>query len=606
MDFLNIQSLLSSAYFAIPDYQRDYEWGNTEVQTLADDVFEVMQDPSIKQHFLGAIVTVPFEEEYATCSSINFKKYGIDTIKHVVDGQQRLTTFTLFLQALADTLSEEDDDEIKAIRDDILYDIKSTLRGSNHEPGSLKKAPKLILNGNTGACYNTDVMCVRNDECNRGFRGAKRMLSAFRLLKQCIIENKIQYLTQRSRGGACEYYECLTSVLRTKMKFVEISCTDSADAFQVFDSLNGKGLDLTATDRVKNIFMSWCKGQGDAVQKWSALTAATGEEYFSNFLVALFFCSNQSPKRISKNKLPDKFKATYLSSAKKDFNCFFKSILEDAKLYGTIRKASTRNPEIDGLLSDFNTLKFEQPFTLIFAVAKRFESYDFKSKWFVAFIKELLSLNIRMQICEKSMNKMDRVFADILKTIAPDGVVPDIVTTELEKRKLNITPDIEFKTSFAQYCPADSKTQTYYLRKLEYYLCQQVKDKKDRKLLELSKDGLSVEHIIPQTLTLPDIKSWYENIGIPEDILENFQDSVIQNIGNLALLYTDDNSSASNSSYKDKIKVYKSGKKNQDKGTPEHTFMLIKLLMEEYPNRFTHKEVEQRAKKLAEYALKIW
>ena len=74
----------------------------------------------------------------------------------------------------------------------------------------------------------------------------------------------------------------------------------------------------------------------------------------------------------------------------------------------------------------------------------------------------------------------------------------------------------------------------------------------------------------------------------------------------MALLFGDDNSSAGNDNYDSKKKVYENGKKGQDQGTPVETFELIKELLTDYRDKFTHIEIESRAKKFADYAVQIW
>lgn len=105
---------------------------------------------------------------------------------------------------------------------------------------------------------------------------------------------------------------------------------------------------------------------------------------------------------------------------------------------------------------------------------------------------------------------------------------------------------------------------------------------------------------------MDDLTEWYGKSSIPDEIEADFKDSVVERIGNKALLYGDDNSSASNNDYVSKINVYKNGKRGQSQGTPVGTFCLINELLTKYPNKFNHDEVNDRAKFLASYAVEIW
>ena len=79
----------------IPVYQRNYDWTETNVRRLLDDIKTVVQDH--KSHFIGAIVYMESQN-----SDLGMPEYLI------IDGQQRLTTITLLLQALKDLCGKDD------------------------------------------------------------------------------------------------------------------------------------------------------------------------------------------------------------------------------------------------------------------------------------------------------------------------------------------------------------------------------------------------------------------------------------------------------------------------------------------------------------------
>ena len=77
----------SKVIFEIPKYQREYTWGSREWETLFDDLTE-----NDDGYFLGSIICIN-----SATDTINAPKF------EVVDGQQRLTTLSLFLAALYNT-----------------------------------------------------------------------------------------------------------------------------------------------------------------------------------------------------------------------------------------------------------------------------------------------------------------------------------------------------------------------------------------------------------------------------------------------------------------------------------------------------------------------
>lgn len=74
--------------FEIPVFQRNYEWGKEQCEQLFNDLINVAK--SKMDHFIGAVVYVT-----ETGSKMSH-------IYRIIDGQQRLTSLTLLLKALAD------------------------------------------------------------------------------------------------------------------------------------------------------------------------------------------------------------------------------------------------------------------------------------------------------------------------------------------------------------------------------------------------------------------------------------------------------------------------------------------------------------------------
>ena len=81
--------LKTSPQFVVPIYQRTYSWGKRECQQLRDDIMRTGCDDEASAHFVGSIVYV--EKGLYSVSS--------QSPLLVIDGQQRLTTVTLLIEA---------------------------------------------------------------------------------------------------------------------------------------------------------------------------------------------------------------------------------------------------------------------------------------------------------------------------------------------------------------------------------------------------------------------------------------------------------------------------------------------------------------------------
>ena len=596
MDFLKIGKIFAQDYYAVPDYQRDYEWTNAQISTLIDDVFDIIKNGGKENHFFGAIVTIPFESNDGINMSIDIKEYGIDesSVKHIVDGQQRLTTFSVFIAALHDMILDDENTSLVFKKNYAEKQLEGIVLGNNYSSNSVP-APRLILNGNTGRCFNNGILKNSDVPYNKVFKGAKRLLNAYKIFVNEIGSKKTQYINDGLIKDSETFYSKVIEAITNRIVFVEIECDASADAFQVFDSLNGKGLDLTAADRIKNIFMSWSPS-GKGIQKWDSFVNDVGEEYLASFFIAKFFYIEE--KRIPKNKLPDTFKK-FRADALNDFDYFYnESLKKEGDIYGKLRSANTSNKKVNAILKDFQSLKMDQVYVLLFAVVNRYGEMILDTDDYVNFASRLQCLMVRMQVCEKSTNRIDTLFANCINSMKPNGSALSLIIKKIDDEIKASVDDQQFKESFARFSPNDSKVGEFYLRHIENY---KRKENKNRNSVDI---GLTVEHIIPQNLN--DLSVWYGALTVPEEIKSDFKDSVVENIGNKALLYEDDNSAAGNRDYNYKLGKYKDGKNQQTQGTPYNTFYLIKEVVDEYPDRFNHDEVFERAKKLADIAVKIW
>lgn len=110
------QVLTNRRCFSIPDYQRDFARSRSNVLKMCSDILEVAfpqgNSGCSNEHFIGTLVTVPFDSSCGTSTAIKVegdKLGGIEfsKVRHVVDGQQRLTTLCLFVHELLSMIKQD-------------------------------------------------------------------------------------------------------------------------------------------------------------------------------------------------------------------------------------------------------------------------------------------------------------------------------------------------------------------------------------------------------------------------------------------------------------------------------------------------------------------
>src|SRR4051812_49698832 len=95
----SLDSLFKEKLFRIPDYQRGYAWQPAQFKDFWEDLVNLSEG---RTHYTGVLMLKQIpkvhksDNEYWLVEDHSYKLY------HIVDGQQRLTTFVIFLQAFVE------------------------------------------------------------------------------------------------------------------------------------------------------------------------------------------------------------------------------------------------------------------------------------------------------------------------------------------------------------------------------------------------------------------------------------------------------------------------------------------------------------------------
>lgn len=241
---LTIQMLFQQNFFSVPVYQRNYSWQKNEVLDFWRDLKD-LADERRDNHFFGQIVT-----------------FNHDDIQDLIDGQQRITTSTIFLAVIRDIAQKMLKDEVDRLtqdsRDklrDIIRDINQRLiRGEKGEQETLKlqvssESDRSLQNYFYKRTHTQDMGYLDISQKTEPMKNMDLAYSEFqgRLLNELSQKNKL-----------VERINLLDLILRTfieKFYIVMISAPTQRDAFIIFETLNSRGSDLKPSDIIKNHIM---------------------------------------------------------------------------------------------------------------------------------------------------------------------------------------------------------------------------------------------------------------------------------------------------------------------------------------------------------------
>jgi len=218
--------------FRIPLYQRSYVWDlDLQWEPLWEDVTRVAEavlagKESITPHFLGAVVV-----------SQSPQPTGDLEIRDVIDGQQRLTTLQLLMDA-----------------------VEEVLRESNHSTES-RRLRSLLLNDD-GLFFDDDQFKVRPTSADQvAFRNA---MDDHRVVSPETAETNIvrahEYFKASARKWVSNFssndtknrFSALVTAIRNHLCVVVIDLTVRDNHHAIFETLNARGTPLLASDLVKN------------------------------------------------------------------------------------------------------------------------------------------------------------------------------------------------------------------------------------------------------------------------------------------------------------------------------------------------------------------
>ncbi len=218
MDLLSVRALLQQGIFKIPSYQRGYSWQHKQVQDFIEDLQEAIE---LKEHYTGTVTVI--EKGSKTVRPKTF------TLFDVVDGQQRLTTITIFIYCIHNRLKNLgiDADSLGDIIKNIIYKTETTLQLHNEAQEFYRD---YILDKST-----TEIPSKYKNKAQQNLSNAKKQISRF-------------LDSYKKLDEIWTFYDVLMDKFRINLYIL----SKESDVGVVFETMNNRGLPLTKMDMVKN------------------------------------------------------------------------------------------------------------------------------------------------------------------------------------------------------------------------------------------------------------------------------------------------------------------------------------------------------------------
>ena len=460
----------SDTRFIIPVYQRNYDWKKENCKQLLDDLLRVAieERPS---HFFGSIVS---------------SSEGSDNI--IIDGQQRLTTVSILLLALTDLIREgKVSCDMPYLADKITNDY--LVDQWQPEEKKIKLKP------------------VKNDlkAFNRLFGDEDDFI-----LDSKVTQNYLFFREQIVASGikADELFAAIR-----KLVVIDISLEDGDNAQLIFESLNSTGLDLSEADKVRNYVLMGLprKTQESYYEKyWNPIEEYTDYDVSEFIRQYLTFRTSKWPNI---GKVYPAFKD--YAEKQPSMESLLVDMLKYARVYCSITMAQTKDPYCNRILRRMAQLETNVVNPLLFALLGRAQDGVITYGGLRDALLALESYIYRRLVCEVPTNSLNKTFANLSneadRLCGPGGdYVGALVYALCAKSGTTRFPDdVEFeeRARLRDFFNMRQKNRIYTFERLENGDSYETVDVRS---LMLAKDhGLSVEHVMPQTIT----EAWKRELG---------------------------------------------------------------------------------------------
>lgn len=501
--------------FVIPVYQRKYTWTvKKQLEQLIKDLIGLIEDNTLqKQHFLGTVVYLE--------NIVNYK-----TERSIVDGQQRLVTMFLIAHAMK-SIAEND------IRKRV---IDETYLQNYGEPTGTRYRQRLYPSVADGNDYLV-IAEGRYDEINKDSNSN-------------IVQNFL-YLQKELKDLVEEYSFDRVLYALKRFSIVYIKLDDRDNAQQIFESINSTGERLTASDLIRN-FIMMDKSNEEQTNLYSIYwrrleevfdNSKGMEDFFRYYLAAI--TGEYSAKHILYQAFKD-----YWHEAEKDSND--SELLEKLVRYaGYFANLYYKAPagKYGEIISDFQSMESMMPAPFVLGISEwYYQDNKITEEQYYKIINVLNVYQIRRYFNGDDTSRVSKAFPTYLKNVKKYAeangfenivdIVVYVLITRNQSNNMALPTDKSLKSNLAN--------MNAYVMRLTRWLLEKIENRSNPAKLDMS--GLSVEHIMPQTIT----PYWEEKAGVSgEEYTE-----LVNTLGNLTLVTKPDNSAAGNRNFDVKKKIF--------------------------------------------------
>lgn len=489
---VSFQQLLNGKIqYRVPLFQRTYNWTEEQWEKLWDDIIDIYMLDEARNHFIGAIVTLPIHD-----APENAAKFIL------IDGQQRLTTLLLLLAVIGKVAEQKG---LKSLVEQINEECLVNKYANQKE-----ERIKLLPTKRDRLPFQTVISMQAPD--NNSQIGA-----AWRFFEKAIDDGDLS-------GKPIELSR-LKVRITDYLDLVSITLASGDSPHRIFESLNNTGMRLGASDLIRNyLFMripDEQKQQDTYDNSWFPMQEKLGgylDGFFWRYLMkdgSLISWDEtyshmqeliEKGKKLEVSQIPDFLSELSICSS------YYSRLIWPGKY--------EQSPVLREQLSRLNAWEVEVAYPFLLNVFDALANGKTTENEVSSMLSMIESFVIRRVVCGIPTNRLRYIFANM----SSNTNVTNYAESSHEYLLKNEWPgDTEFHNKFQTfrlYLPSRLARTRLILEALERSFGH-------KEAVELT-DNITIEHIMPQTLN----EQWQEMLGEQALVLHG---EWLHTVGNLTL-----------------------------------------------------------------------
>jgi len=524
--------------YEVPKYQREYTWRQSQWSQLYDDIFE-----NDAGYYLGSIICI---SNYLDSQQINRLQ--------LIDGQQRLTTISIFYAALYKLISENlnfEDPSQRNLRDMVNLTLYCEQADN-----------KVILTPQTQSQNLADylyLMC--HVEIISGIK--KPAYYGNRLISKCYQF----FYNELKKGMECskdrfDYLKKMKDKVSSTV-VVKIEVNSQSDAYILFESLNNRGMTLSPVDLLKNTALANAEKKGLSVDDcfviWQRILENISQDYSAQerFFRSYYNAFRQELNEPFKeggsgktNPLGDiatrsNLLSIYSRIIEKNLSTFFSDMLEVSEIYNQLIEPEHSESKYSRSLCDLNHIQGAPSYILLLYLIRNKDKLGLNDSVLSNTVDFLVSFFVRRNITDVPPTRdLNRRFIELVSKVkelsisAGDSCVQDVMTT-IRSFLISISADDDqFRDKLLGNIYEDNYGVTRFL--LCYLSEKKMTRENSKDLWERKEKGSkidyvwTVEHIFPEGENIP--KHWVDMIADGDSMkASEYRSDYCHKLGNLTI-----------------------------------------------------------------------